>query len=163
LNEKYGTCLLTTSTTYLKAILEVGTLGSIRLSNAAVRSMLANHHGGVIVNISPTLAISGHFEGAPYAMTRAAIVTLTKHMVREYGRRNIRAYTLMLGNVGIEATYKFMTEEERLRGAQEAAMKQWGEQDEVAKVAACVASDSFSFATGNIITIDGGAVMSSPG
>ena len=53
-----------------------------------------------------------------------------------------------------------MTEEERLRGAQEAAMKRWGE---VAKVAACVASDSFSFATGNIITLDGGAVVSSPG
>ena len=50
-----------------------------------------------------------------------------------------------------------MTEEERLRGAQEADMKQWGE---VAKVAACVASDSFSFATGNTITINGSAVMS---
>jgi 3-oxoacyl-[acyl-carrier protein] reductase len=31
-------------------------------------------------------------------------------------------------------------------------MKRWGE---VAKVAACVSSDSFSFATGNTITIDG--------
>ena len=62
-----------------------------------------------------------------------------------------------LGNIETEASYKFMTEEERLRGAQEAAMKRWGE---VAKVAARVASDSFSFATGNTITIDGGSVMS---
>ena len=160
MNEKYGTCLLTTSSTYLKAILEVGTIGSIRLSNAAVRSMLANHHGGVIVNISPTLAISGHFEGAPYTMTKATIVTLTKYIVREHGRRNIQAYTLILGNITTEATYKFMTEEERLRGAQEAAMKRWGEQDEVAKVAACVAGENFSFATGNIITADERVVMS---
>ena len=36
-------------------------------------------------------------------------------------------------------------------------MKRWGE---VAKVAACDASDSFSFATGNTITIDWGSVMS---
>jgi NAD(P)-dependent dehydrogenase (short-subunit alcohol dehydrogenase family) len=50
-----------------------------------------------------------------------------------------------------------MTEEERLRGAQEAAMKRLGE---VAKVAEWVASDSFSFATGNTITINGSAVMS---
>ena len=63
----------------------------------------------------------------------------------------------MLGNIESEASYKFMTEEERLRGAQEAAMKRWGE---LAKVAACVASDSFSFATGNTITINGSAVMS---
>ena len=54
----------------------------------------------------------------------------------------------MLGNIATEATYKFMTGEERLRGAQEAAMKRWGKQDEVAKVAACVASENFSFATG---------------
>jgi 3-oxoacyl-[acyl-carrier protein] reductase len=148
------------STADLKAILEVGAIGSVRLAKAVVRSMLANHHGGVIVNISRTLAISGHFEGAPYTMTKATIVTLTKHIVREHGRRNIQAYTLMLGNIATEATYKFMTEEERLRGAQEAAMKRWGEQDEIAKVAACVASENFCLATGNIITTDGGAVMS---
>jgi NAD(P)-dependent dehydrogenase (short-subunit alcohol dehydrogenase family) len=93
-------------------------------------------------------------------MTKATIVTLTKHIVREYGRRNIQAHTPMLGNIVTEATYKFMTEEERLRGAQEAAMKRWGEQDEIAKVAACVASKNFCLATGNIITTDGGAVMS---
>jgi hypothetical protein len=62
----------------------------------------------------------------------------------------------MLGNIVTEATYKFMTEEERLRGAQEAAMKRWGEQDEIAKVA----GENFCLATGNIITTDGGAVMS---
>ena len=38
-------------------------------------------------------------------------------------------------------------------------MKRWGRPEEVAKVA-CVASDHFSFVTGNTIVIDGGAVMS---
>jgi 3-oxoacyl-[acyl-carrier protein] reductase len=52
-----------------------------------------------------------------------------------------------------------MTEDERLRGAQEASMKRWGKPEEVAKVAACVASDNFSFVTGNTIVIDGGAVI----
>jgi 3-oxoacyl-[acyl-carrier protein] reductase len=53
-----------------------------------------------------------------------------------------------------------MTDEERQRDAQEAAMKRWGKPEEVAKVAACVASDHFSFVTGNNIVIDGGAVIS---
>jgi 3-oxoacyl-[acyl-carrier protein] reductase len=134
---------LTTSTTDHKAILEVDTIGSVRLPKVVGRSMLANHRDGVIINISSTPAMSGNFEGAPY----------TKAKVAGYGRRNIRAYTLMLGNIETESSYKFMTEEERVRGAQEAAMKRWGE---VAKVAAYVASDSFSFATGNTITIGGG-------
>jgi NAD(P)-dependent dehydrogenase (short-subunit alcohol dehydrogenase family) len=66
----------------------------------------------------------------------------------------------MLGNIATEATYKFMTGEERLKGAEEAAMKRWGRPEEVAKVAACVSSDYFSFATGNTVVIDGGAEMS---
>ena len=53
-----------------------------------------------------------------------------------------------------------MTEKERQRGAQESAMKRWGKPEEVAKVAACIASDHFSFVTGNSIVIDGGAIMS---
>ena len=53
-----------------------------------------------------------------------------------------------------------MSEEDRKRGAEETAMKRWGKPEEVAKVAACVASDYFSFATGNTIVIDGGSVLS---
>jgi NAD(P)-dependent dehydrogenase (short-subunit alcohol dehydrogenase family) len=143
----------------LKAILEVDTIGSVRLAKAVVNSMLNNNRGGVIVNISSTPAITGHLEGAPYTLAKAAVTALTKHIALEYGSKNIRAYTLMLGNVATKATFNAMTEEERQRGAQEAAMKRWGKPEEVAKVAACVASDHFSFVTGNTIVIDGGAVL----
>ena len=53
-----------------------------------------------------------------------------------------------------------MTDEERQRGAQEATMKRRGKPEEVARVAACIASDYFSFVTGNTIVIDSGAVIS---
>ena len=144
----------------LNAILEVDTIGSVRLTKAVVNSMLSRQYGGVIINISSTPAISGHSEGAPYTMAKAAVIALTKHIAREYGINKIRAYTLLLGNIATEATYNSMTEEERQRGAQEASMKRWGRPEEVAKVAACVASDHFSFVTGNTIVIDGGAVIS---
>jgi 3-oxoacyl-[acyl-carrier protein] reductase len=143
----------------LQAILEVDTIGSVRLTKAVVNSMLTKQYGGVIVNISSTPAISGHYEGAPYTMAKAAVIALTKHIAREYGTNKIRAYTLLLGNIATDATYNAMTEEERLRGAQETSMKRWGKPKEVAKVAACVASDNFSFVTGNTIVIDGGAVI----
>jgi len=38
-------------------------------------------------------------------------------------------------------------------------MKRWGKPEEVAKVAACIASNGFSFASGNTITLDGGGVL----
>ena len=78
----------------------------------------------------------------------------------EYGKDNIRAYTLALGNIQTLATYGQMTEDDRRKAAAEPSMKRWGNPVEVGKVAACVASDSFSFATGNTIRIDGGTVVS---
>jgi len=38
-------------------------------------------------------------------------------------------------------------------------MKRWGKPEEVAKVAACIASDNFSYAIGNTIVIDGGGAL----
>ena len=46
-----------------------------------------------------------------------------------------------------------------IRLAEEPSMGRWGRPEEVAKVAACIASDNFSFATGNTIVIDGGTVL----
>ena len=38
-------------------------------------------------------------------------------------------------------------------------MKRWDRPSELAKVAACIASDNFSFATGNTIVIDGDTIL----
>jgi 3-oxoacyl-[acyl-carrier protein] reductase len=52
-----------------------------------------------------------------------------------------------------------MTDDDREKAAAEPSIKRWGKPEEVAKVAASVASDNFSFATGNTIVIDGGTVL----
>jgi 3-oxoacyl-[acyl-carrier protein] reductase len=75
---------------------------------------------------------------APYTLDKAALIALTKHIAIEYGRYNIRACTLALGNIATE--------------------KRWGKL-EVPKVAACLASCNFSFTKGNTIVIDCGTVL----
>jgi len=143
-------------------IIEVDLKGSIRLSKAVIYSMLQNvldSRGGVIINISSTPAIAGHLEGSPYTIAKAGNIALTKCIAMEYGNFNIRAYTLALGNIATLATYGSMTEFDRAKAAAEPSMKRWGNPEEVAKVAACVASDNFSFVTGNTIIIDGGTVL----
>ncbi len=152
----------------LDRIIEVDLKGSVRLSRAVIPCMLQNTgnnanqnegRGGVIINISSTPAITGHIEGAPYTIAKAANIALTKCIAREYGSSNIRAYSLALGNIATLATYGSMTHKDRSQAAQEPSMKRWGKPQEVAKVAACIASDNFSFATGNTIVIDGGTVL----
>lgn len=139
-------------------VIQVDLKGTLRLCLSALPFMIKSG-GGVIISISSTPAVSGHTEGAPYTVAKAGVIAITKHIALEYGDKNIRAYTLALGNISSDATYNSMTVTERKKAAMENSMKRWGDPSEVAKVAASVASDDFSFATGNTIVIDGGTVL----
>lgn len=146
-------------------VMQVDLAGTFRITRAVIPLMLRNGNGsnggggGVIISISSTPAVAGHTEGAPYTLAKAGIIAMTKHIALEYGRDNIRAYTLALGNIATDATFRSMTEEEREAAAGENAMRRWGRPAEVARVAAGLAGDDFSFSTGNTIVVDGGAVL----
>jgi 3-oxoacyl-[acyl-carrier protein] reductase len=139
-------------------IIQVDLRGTLRLCQAALPHMIKTG-GGVIINIASTPAVSGHTEGAPYTIAKAGAIAIAKHIAREYGDKNVRTYALALGNISSEATFNSMTATERKKAAMENSMKRWGDPREVAKVAVSVASDDFSFATGNTIVIDGGTVL----
>lgn len=148
-----------------REIINVDLIGSIRLSKLVIPHMIKNNiknnnkTGGVIINIASTPAINGHNEGSPYTIAKSGIIGLTKHIAREYGIYNIRAYTLALGNISTDATYYSMDQIHRSLAEEETSLKRWGKPEEVAKITAHVASDDFSYTTGNTIIIDGGTIM----
>ena len=138
-------------------IVNVDLKGTVRMSKACIPLMLKR--GGVIISIASTPAIAGHTEGSPYTLAKAAVISMTKHIALEYGQNNIRAYALALGNIATEATFNSMTDSQRKKAANENAMKRWGHPKEIASAIASLASDDFSFATGNTIVLDGGTVV----
>ena len=138
-------------------VISVDLKGTVRVSQAFIPLMM--RRGGVIISIASTPAIAGHTEGAPYTFAKAGIVAMTKHIALEYGPNNIRAYALALGNIATEATFDSMTAAERKKAASENAMNRWGNPKEVARAIAALASDDFSFATGNTVILDGGTVL----
>ncbi len=146
-------------------IINVDLMGSLRLSKAVITQMIKcenvnkNKRGGVIINISSTPALSGHFEGSPYTIAKSGVIGLTKHIAREYGIYNIRAYTLALGNISTDATYYSMDDKHKSRAQEETSLKRWGKPEEIAKIVSHLASDDFSYSTGNTIIIDGGTIM----
>jgi NAD(P)-dependent dehydrogenase (short-subunit alcohol dehydrogenase family) len=160
----------------LARILAVDLWGSVYLSREVIRAYLKSlvtdekkkttsnlksdcKNNVVIINISSTPAIEGHFEGSPYTIAKSAIIGLTKCIAKEYAKDNIRSYTLALGNIATLATFGAMDENEREKAAIESPMKRWGRPEEIARIAACIASDNFSYATGNTIIVDGGTII----
>jgi len=139
-------------------ILNVDFLGSFRIIKECLPYMIKQGKG-VIVNISSTPALQGDNEGFVYALAKSLCITLTKFIARQYGKYNIRAYTLVLGSIRTKSTYNLLSKKERKRLAEETALKRWGEPEEIANLITCIVKDDFSYVTGQSIIADGGVIM----
>ena len=139
-------------------IFNVDFMGSFRCT-AKVLPNMVKQGNGVIINISSNPAIAGHDKGAAYTFAKTALLGLTKHITREYGRYGIRAYTLALGNIKTKPTVRGLSSEEFEKLASESPMLRWGEPSEVAAVIAFLCSNKASFINGQTVIIDGGAVL----
>ncbi len=65
-------------------------------SKAAIRPMI-KQGGGHIISISSILAIRGLYGEATYAASKIGIIPLMQTIAKEYGKRNIRANTVLPG------------------------------------------------------------------
>jgi 3-oxoacyl-[acyl-carrier protein] reductase len=138
-------------------VLGVNLNGQFYCARAAVRLMAAQGVAGSIVNIASTSAESG--EGPlHYVTSKAAVVGFTRGLARELSSRRIRVNAVHPGptNTPIMANLP-----DDMIKAMEAAVPlgRMARPDEIAAAVAFLASDQASYATGSILTINGGSYM----
>jgi 3-oxoacyl-[acyl-carrier protein] reductase len=139
-------------------VLAVTLDGVFRCSRAAVRIFADAETGGAIVNIGSTAAVKG--DGPlPYCAAKAAVLGLTRAMARELADRGIRVNAV---NPGATETpiYAGLPEEIKQAVAADSLMKRLASPEEIAGAVAFLAGDDSSFATGSIVTVNGGAYFS---
>ncbi len=139
-------------------ILQVDLIGSFRISKEILKIMMKKRNG-VIINIASTPAISGHSYGSPYSIAKAGLIGLSKHIALEYGRYNIRSYSVALGDIDTQAMRKSLSKSELQKARNENTLKRLGRPEEIAKSIASIAGENFSFSTGNTLIIDGGKLV----
>ena len=138
------------------ALFKTDTMGSVFCTYEALPLMITQGSGSIIY-ISSTPALAG-FQGTPYTVAKAGILGLMKDIAREYGKYNIRANALALGNIMTHATVEHMNPKTRKALAHEAPLKRGGKPDEVGQAVRFLASHQSSFITGQTIVVDGGAL-----
>ena len=115
---------------------------------------------GVIVNVT---SIAGRNGGAPgsihYSSAKAAMLTMTKGLAKEFASQGIRVNAVSPGVIDTPYHETFTTSEvmQNLRNA--IPMGREGRPDEVASVIAFLASDAASYLCGETIEINGGLLM----
>lgn len=119
--------------------------------------------GGVILNWSSIGGINGtKMPTSVYSAAKAGVIAFTKAAALEYGAQGIRANAICPGFIETEMSGGKGAAERFPALVAGTALLRGGQPEEVAEVAAFLASDRASYVTGAVIPIDGGSTASLP-
>jgi len=110
---------------------------------------------GRIINISSVYGTSGAKGEVAYSTAKAAVIGLTKTLAREAGQDGVTVNAIVPGLIRTPPIIQ-MPDKYKDPIIHQTLLRRIGEPEEVARVAAFLASEDASYITGTTITVSGG-------
>jgi NAD(P)-dependent dehydrogenase (short-subunit alcohol dehydrogenase family) len=141
-------------------IMDTNLLGTLRACQVFGKSMIERRYGR-IVNIASLSTFVALYEVAAYAASKAAVGSLTKSLAVEWAKYGVNVNAIAPGVFRTALNQKLLDESPRGQEFKlRTPMGRFGQVSELAGAAVFLASESASFVSGEIITVDGGFLAS---
>ena len=142
------------------AIVDTNLKGAWLVATETARSMKAANIAGSIINIASILGLRQGGHVAPYAISKAGLVQLTKQLALELARFNIRVNALAPGYFATDLNPEFFAGEAGAALIKRIPQRRLGNLEDLAGPLLLLASDASRYMTGAVIPVDGGHLVS---
>lgn len=143
------------------AIMDTNLKGAWRVAHAVANRSVAAGKACSIINIASILGLRVGFGESSYAISKAAVVHMTKALALELARKQIRVNALCPGYFATEMNSDYLLSERGQSYLEGTTSGRMGELDELSGPLLLLASEAGSFINGAIIPVDGGHLVGS--
>ena len=137
-------------------IVDINLRGAFVMAQAVGRHMIARG-AGQIINVDSLNTYAPLTGAAPYAMSKAGVLMMTRALGNEWGRHGVRVNSIAPGFFPTALSGKMWSQEKMLDWAHaNTPLQKLGDVEELVGAAIFLASPASSFITGQTIRVDGG-------
>jgi NAD(P)-dependent dehydrogenase (short-subunit alcohol dehydrogenase family) len=145
-------------------VMNINLTAAWRMSRLALTHMRAQG-GGVIVNNASDWGMVGTENALAYAVSKAAVIQLTRCMALELAAENIRVNAVCPGDTFVQRWIEkgyfddsdpVTLEQAKLEAANGVPMKRFGQPEEIASAVLFLAGADSAYMTGQTLVVDGG-------
>ena len=141
------------------AVIDTNLKGMFLTAQAAARAMKAHGRGGAIVNIASILGLRQAGGVAPYAISKAGVVQMTKTLALELARYNIRVNALAPGYLDTALNREFWETETGQALIKRIPARRLGRPAELDGPLLLLASEASAYMSGAVLAVDGGHLV----
>ncbi len=156
--------LLDASPESFDRLIRINLRGPYFLTQAVARWMIQQREADpssrpAIVNVSSISATVVSTNRGDYCLSKAGVAMATQLWAARLGEHGIGVYEVRPGVIHTDMTAGVTEKYDKLLAEGLTVEPRWGEPEDVGRAVAALASGELTYATGNVINIDGGLTM----
>ncbi len=137
-------------------VVDINLKGSFFMSTEVGKQMIARGSGSII-NVDSLNTYAPLKNVAPYAISKAGVVMMTRSLALEWGPKGVRVNTIAPGFILTDLTKKLWSNETMQEwGMTNTPLKRLGRPEDMVGAAIFLASEGAAFMTGQVVRVDGG-------